>query len=294
VASLELLAAAAGTGIVAANLGHLAPDGDFRQLDLGFRPRLRGGRRQTAGRDRRGDLHAGRCAGRRCRTRRGRSDRLRTAAENREHVLERAQIRGTAEKAGADLQPDVLHQLLEILVGLALVFNQRILLAVAAQADRPPQFLHLRQMLLPMVIDRIDHDVALNRAKRLRNLHRLLHRVGRADLVDHGFREGLKLPAGQILDLEADRERRVGPAKEAFHGGLGRPGLLAHARVLQAGRDLFLDLLENDVLGPVRMNRAVADAIDDFPLLVEDVVILQQALPLGVVLLLDLLLRALD
>ena len=46
--------------------------------------------------------------------------------------------------------------------------------------------------------------------------------------------------------------------------------------------------------GPLAVDRAVADAVDDLALLVEHVVVLQQALADGEILLLDLLLRALD
>jgi hypothetical protein len=57
---------------------------------------------------------------------------------------------------------------------------------------------------------------------------------------------------------------------------------------------LLLDLLEDEVLGPIGVDGRIADPVDDLALLVQDVVVLEQPLADGIVLLLDLLLGALD
>ena len=76
-------------------------------------------------------------------------------------MLEGLEVRRTAEQAGADLQPHIRHQLLEIFVGFTFVFHQRVLLAVAAQTDALAEILHLGEVLLPMVVDRIDDHIPL-------------------------------------------------------------------------------------------------------------------------------------
>src|SRR5690606_568949 len=99
---------------------------------------------------------------------------------------------------------------------------------------------------------------------------------------------------GEILDLEADREVGVAPADEALDGGLGGAEFFVVAGGFQPGDEHFLDLFEDDVLGAVGVDGGVANAVDDLALLVEHVVVLEQTLADGVVLLLDLFLGALD
>jgi hypothetical protein len=75
---------------------------------------------------------------------------------------------------------------------------------------------------------------------------------------------------------------------------LSRAALLVEAGGLEAGGHLLLDHLEDDVLRALAVQGAVADAVDDLALLVEHVVILEQALADGKILLLNLLLGRLD
>ena len=87
---------------------------------------------------------------------------------------------------------------------------------------------------------------------------------------------------------------RVEPADEALGAAGSGTDFFAKARDGEAGFDFFAHLFKNDLLRPVGVDRGVADAVDDFALLVEHVVVLQQAFADGEVLLLHLLLRAFD
>ena len=65
-------------------------------------------------------------------------------------------------------------------------------------------------------------------------------------------------------------------------------------RRLQAHGDLLLHHVEDGVLRALVVDGAIANAVDHLALLVKDVVVLEQALADGEILLLDLLLGALD
>ena len=59
---------------------------------------------------------------------------------------------------------DAVHHGGEQLVGLLLVFDQRVLLAVGAVADALLQLVHRQQVVLPLVVDDLQHDDALGLA----------------------------------------------------------------------------------------------------------------------------------
>ena len=87
-----------------------------------------------------------------------------------EKILKRHQARRAAENVVADLRLDVDHQFLENLERFGLVFDQRIALAVRAQADAVAQAVHLVKMLLPQLVNRAQDRVALDRLERFRIL----------------------------------------------------------------------------------------------------------------------------
>src|SRR5271165_4997605 len=282
VAMLVLLAAPAGAGFVSPHLRGIAPEGHLRQAQLGL-----------------GLLRARRGAVGRRRRPRWRGGGLRAlgpgaSGEDREHVLEGGEVRRAAEEARADLQAHVSHQLLEEPVRLALVLDQGVLLPVAAQAYRAAQLLHLGQVFLPVVVDRVDDDVALHGAERVGYLNRLLDGVGLLDPLEYRGLELAGVVARQLLDLEPDREMGVGPSHEALDGGRVGPALLAEPGDREPANNLLLDLLEDDVLRARRVDGPVPDPVDDLPLHVEHVVVLEEPLADGVILLLDLLLGRLD
>ena len=64
-----------------------------------------------------------------------------------------------------DFDFNVRHQLDEHLVGLGLVFDERILLREGSKIDALAQAVHRIQMLLPKAIDRVENDVSLEAAQ---------------------------------------------------------------------------------------------------------------------------------
>ncbi len=70
---------------------------------------------------------------------------------------------GAAEDVVADFGLDVGHQFVEDLEGLRLVFDERIALAVGAQADAVAQGVHAVEVLLPEGVHGLENDVALDR-----------------------------------------------------------------------------------------------------------------------------------
>ena len=86
----------------------------------------------------------------------------------------------------------------------------------------------------------------------------------------------------------------IQPAHQVLHRECIGSALFAKTGHAQSNEQFLFDLLEDDGLRPVGVDGGVADAIDDFALLIEHVVVLQQPLANGVILLLDLLLRRFD
>src|ERR1700685_3064149 len=74
---------------------------------------------------------------------------------------------------------DPIHHVLEHFEGFFLVLDQRVLLAVAAQADAFLQVVHRQQVVLPLVVDHVEHDHALGGAEQFRTDHFLFFVVFR-------------------------------------------------------------------------------------------------------------------
>ena len=87
---------------------------------------------------------------------------------------------------------DGVEHLLEDRVALALPGDERVLLAHGPQVDALPQVVHLREVLTPLLVDDLQHDVALDLAheSRFDGLELLLallvvgDRLGQQALVD--------------------------------------------------------------------------------------------------------------
>src|SRR5215831_17600139 len=159
VALLVLLSAPARTRIVAADLGRVVPDrlhGGIVAADARRRPRL----------PRRPER-------RRCRGRAERRRRLLAAAQNqrrprapcgprRRRFLAPAQDRPQQPQVADDLLIDaILHRLKE-LEAFPLVLDERIALAVPPQADAFLQVVEAVEVVLPLLVDDLQHDVALD------------------------------------------------------------------------------------------------------------------------------------
>ena len=80
------------------------------------------------------------------------------------------------------------HQLDEHVVRFRLVFDQRILLRIAAQVNAFAQRIHRVEMLLPEPVDRVQDDVTLEAFHRGRFFVVRLPLVGILDLLDQELR----------------------------------------------------------------------------------------------------------
>src|ERR1035437_396738 len=213
-----------------------------------------------------------------------------------QEVLESQQAGGAAEDVMADLRLDVDHQLFEDLVRFRLVFDERVPLPVRAQPDAVAQAVHLVEMLLPQLVNRTQDGVALHFLERLGILvadsdfagladavrdeitHRKLRRAEAVEdrALDRLFFAGLR----SLADLpfrHADGEIQVHPVGQGAH--------FPFAVVRLPGGQL-LNLLQDNLLHDVHQAVAhigsvddfIAEAVNDFALLVHHVVVFQRAL----------------
>ena len=75
-------------------------------------------------------------------------------------------------------------------------------------------------MLLPVMVDRIDHDVTLQAPQSRGIFDRFLQRVSLADALDQLLEQAIKISAlRDFCDLSADGEMRIKPTNEAFNIG---------------------------------------------------------------------------
>ena len=207
---------------------------------------------------------------------------------------------------------DVDHQLVKYLERFRLVLDQRIALAISAQTNAGAQAVHSIEVLLPQPVNRAENGVTLDGPELLRVLETDFQLVRFADFVRDELahrelrgtqpvedRPGHRLVLAAVGRLDnlgfrhAERESQVYPVRQAAHVPL------AHLRVASAELLHFLqhDLL-HDVHQPVAhviaVNDLVAEAVNDFALLVHDVVVFERAFADLEVVLLDALLRLLD
>src|SRR4051812_21508113 len=78
-----------------------------------------------------------------------------------EEVLEGLQVRCAAEEVVQDLVLNIGHEFDKHVVGLRLVFDQRILLRITPEIDTFPERIHRVKMLLPKPIDGVQNNVTL-------------------------------------------------------------------------------------------------------------------------------------
>ena len=97
-------------------------------------------------------------------------------------------------------------QLLPVPVGLVLVRDERVLLAVAAQVDALAELLHLREVLDPVGVDRAQEHPALHVAHELGTDLLLLGVVGLIDQLPDALQQVLRL---ETLRGYVAREQRT-------------------------------------------------------------------------------------
>ncbi len=198
------------------------------------------------------------------------------------------------EDQPGELLPDRVHEGLEHDVALVLVGDQGIDLGEAAQVDALAEIVHLRQVLLPAGVDDLEEDVALERSHQLlAELFLALVVCGEnvlgEQLGDLLAARGLRVELGEV-DRNRPERAELGlepvevPLLEDVGGGV----------VADLGGDDAADLLARDIAHVAALENLAPVLVDDAALLVHDVVVLEDALPAQVVLLLDLLLRVLD
>jgi hypothetical protein len=151
-ALLEFLAGAAGAGGVAAG-GSMEKLGlRLGRLSLSWVPSGRGpSRGRCGGAAGGGDVVAGEGF-------LAAVELLRLAVELLEEGLE---VGGGAEQVLQGLLLDGIHQGDEQVVGLVLVFDERVLLALGAEADAFAQGVHVVEVFLPLLVDGDEHHAAL-------------------------------------------------------------------------------------------------------------------------------------
>src|SRR5438067_1085493 len=212
---LVLLAAAAWTHVVAAYLRLVAFDG-FDDVVTTDARRLLGLSADRPERARRRWLRS-RAADRR------RHRRARVVQDERRLSL--PPCGGTRRQRGITTQdrpqppqvPDdlfvdpVLHRL-EQLEALFFVLDQRIALAVAAQADAFLEVVEAVEMVFPVLIDHLQHDVALDAAQNLRadQLFLLLVRVD--DLLPQRVADFRRRAVAEVERAGLDPEHAIGLA----------------------------------------------------------------------------------
>ncbi len=72
-----------------------------------------------------------------------------------------------AEQAFQRIRFDPLHHAGEEVVAFLFVFNQRILLSVASEADAVAQVIHAEEVVFPMVVDDLEHEGLFQEAHQL-------------------------------------------------------------------------------------------------------------------------------
>src|SRR5579885_2871829 len=297
------LAAAAGAGVVAADLGAGADGPVFFFL-------LR--RRRFAD-----DVSA---VGRRSRTGTGGGRSAKGAGGLVQgllgHVAQKIFEGGhggrAAEDVVADLRFDIDHQFVEHAERLGLVFHQGVALAIAAQADAVTETVHFIKVFLPEAVNGHQNGEALDffegfgifeadfdvvrlanvfgdeagdgilrrrQAVEKRSFHGFF-RAGLGGLEDFPFRQAQRkvqiYPVGQLPDLPVVKVRFGGGELRDFFD------------------DNFLHEVHEFVAHVFGVNDFVAEAVDDFTLLVHHIVVFERAFADLEVVLLDFFLGAFD
>jgi len=217
------------------------------------------------------------------------------AGKGGQKLFKGLEISGAAEEVVEHFVFDVLHQLDEHGVGLGLVLGQRIFLTIGTEIDSFAQSIHRVEVLLPETVHGIQDDIFFQSAAGGCILDRCLAVVG--------FREGLGKKAAVGLDVagsegaflggEPDGEGGIDPLEESGHIGLGIAALGGEEGLDFLGHDFADDLMDEDarILG---IHDLVAVAVDDFALLVHDIIKFQRPAAHEVVTLFDALLGGLD
>src|SRR5271166_3480601 len=188
---------------------------------------------------------------------------------------------------------DPVHHVLEQRERFFLVFDQRILLSVAAQSDTFLEVIHRQQMVFPLVVDDVEHDDALGLAQVIRadqlffflitlfqQIGDFVFNLGASEATEVGQRN-LQTELRQDIRLQADQ---IVSARDFFFGATD---------VDIAGDDALYNLVQTRPL-ILTFQQLAAHAVNRLPLLVHHVVVLKQVFAGGEVLRFHRLLRSGD
>ena len=116
---------------------------------------------------------------------------------------------------------DGVHQVLEHVERLALVFDKRIALAVRAKVHAVAQIVHRAQIVLPLAVDALQEHAALHVRQHARILESALGLVGLLHELVHELAGlgGLAEERLEVLGSHRHRERHAEPGEELFHAG---------------------------------------------------------------------------
>src|SRR5919106_221294 len=246
-ALLVLLPRAARAGIVAPDLGVLA-DRRLRTpaaLDLGRRRQLDLGHRDLPAAALLGGLLLG-------------------------HRLVPEELRD-------DVVLDPVLHLLEELEALFLVLVERIALAVAAQPDPLLEVVEGEEVVLPMDVDRAQHDPALEVAEDLGSVPRLLLFVAVLDGLPERVAQLVDAELVQLHVLGVEVEERQHLGAQARKVPVLGIALLRAVRVDQAVEEILGDL-QHVLAALAPFEDVAAQLVDRLALLVHHVVVLEKVL----------------
>ena len=223
------------------------------------------------------------------------------------HVLERGRRIGHLEcrlrldlhgdQRAGDLELHRLDERPEQFEGFALVLLLRVLLRVPAQVDALAQMVERRQVLAPVRIEDLQHDVALVLAIRIFGARGHLGGIGLVGLADDALQQVLVAQLRLLLQPLLDGQLQLEVGGERFFERRDVPLLLdalgrhVHAQEVRhhAGAQVRDPL--RHVLG---IQQLVPQLVDGPALVVRNVVVLEKLLPDVEVARLDLALCAFD
>ena len=194
-----------------------------------------------------------------------------------QEILERRERTGGTEDVVGDLVLHVVLHLVEHRERFGLVLDQRVLLAVGAQADAVAELVHVVQVLLPEPVQRIENDEPLDGLQRVGILVGRLRFVGALDLVENDVAHFLRRSCRRRVPSASRSETPGSPTAASASSSHSSAGLSSRAILDDPRLDDLLDDVEDRLARVFAVDDVVAEAVQHLALLVHHVVILQRA-----------------
>ena len=192
-------------------------------------------------------------------------------------MLERLEIRCATEKVSENLAFNGIHEVNKHDVGVIFVFNKRIFLAERTKIHRLPEAIHRIEVLLPKAINGIENDIPLKTTDGILVFQSDLALIGVANCVHKELPVFLNRtrPESRSLATQAKRECGVDPLQESIDIRFVSLRLLQKLRCFF--RNNLIDDFDNEISRILGIHDFVAVTVDDFALLVHDVIKFQRA-----------------